>query len=126
MNGKDLTIYVTDEEMQDLRRWHLERGGNPDYSNENIIVGSLHLYWLEKRKDEIWRKYYGPGGLEDYASYTRAIELLKRKETRMNDPMIDELDRLWSIKQCAARETEWENGPDDHRLYPENNKDCKR
>lgn len=125
MKGKDYIVYVPDNIMNDLRRWHNERGGDPEWTDAVIIVSSLDLYWYKMRKDEIWSKYYGPGGSENYPEYTRAVELLRRKETKLNDPMINELEKLWKIKEDTARNTDWENGPDDHRLYPENNKDLK-
>lgn len=123
IDGKDYTVYIKEYEIRDLRRWHKNRS-DKDYTDEQIIATSLHLYWYEKRKDELYNKYFGPGGSENYPDYVREVNKLS-KPASLNDPMLNELERLWDIRKDNEANEEWENGPDDHRLYPDNNKDCK-
>lgn len=83
-----------------------------DFETVQQYVNYLIIKEREALKWEVKKKNYDQSGrfIGDYPEMSRELQ---------------KLEDLWNTKLDNKRFEEWENGPEDHRLYPENNKDCK-
>ena len=116
---RDYTVNIDDDVMNYIRR---NTGDNLE-TDEQRIYGYLYIKYYHDRKHEIFMKYFGYGGSENYAAYQRELEEFKRKDR--NTEYTTER-QLYRMKKEREANEDWENGPDDHRLYPDNNKDCRK